>query len=227
MSMNLDAAASAASQQALVSPEIRFAPDHTRPPIKLGILASGSGSNFETIAQAIAQNDLNAQIQIMIYNNPGAQAADRADRLKIPSVLLNHREWPSREAFDAKIVETLQSYDVEWLIMAGWMRRVTQGLLDAFPRRILNIHPSLLPSFPGVRAVEQALASGAQVAGCTVHYVELEVDSGPIVMQAVVPILPSDDVDSLHARIQAQEHYIYPRAIALAIGQGAIASSGD
>ena len=101
--------------------------------------------------------------------------------------------------------------------MAGWMRRVTQVLIDAFPRRILNIHPSLLPSFPGVRAVEQALAAGVKFSGCTVHFVELEVDSGPIVIQAVVPVLPDDTAKTLQARIQVQEHRIFPAAIALAI----------
>lgn len=222
MKAHSDSSPVSETPSALVSPTIQFTPDFNAPPLKLGILASGSGSNFETIAQAIAQKNLNAQIQVMIYNNPGAKAAERADRLKIPSVLLNHRGWTDREAFDATIVETLQQYEVEWVVMAGWMRRVTQTLIDAFPKRMLNIHPSLLPSFPGVRGVEQALEAGVRVTGCTVHYVELKVDSGPIIIQAVVPVLPNDDPASLHARIQVQEHHIYPRAIALATGQGTI-----
>jgi phosphoribosylglycinamide formyltransferase 1 len=187
-------------------------------PLKLGIMASGSGSNFECIAQAIASGELNAHIQVMVYNRPEAKAADRADRLGIPRVLLNHKDYPSREALDGAIVTVMQDHQVDWIIMAGWMRVVTQVLIQAFPRRILNIHPSLLPSFPGVRAVEQALTSGVKVAGCTVHYVELEVDSGPIIIQAAVPVLPDDTAETLHARIQVQEHLIYPRGIALAAG---------
>ncbi|GAB4381468.1 MAG: phosphoribosylglycinamide formyltransferase [Elainellaceae cyanobacterium] len=204
----------------LVSPQISL-PLSTLPPqpLKLGILASGSGSNFETIAQAIASKELNAQIQVMVYNKPSAKAAERADRLGIPKVLLNHREYPSREALDQAIIQVMQQQQVEWIIMAGWMRIVTEVLINAFPRRILNIHPSLLPSFPGVNAVEQALAAKVKITGCTVHFAELEVDRGPIVMQAAVPVFPDDTSKTLHARIQAQEHLIYPRAIALAASQ--------
>jgi phosphoribosylglycinamide formyltransferase 1 len=185
-------------------------------PLKLGVMASGSGSNFAAIAEAITNQQLNARIQVLIYNNPGAKVAERADRWQIPTVLLNHREFESREALDDKIVKTLHQFDVEWVIMAGWMRRVTQVLIDAFPDRILNIHPSLLPSFPGIRAVEQAFNAGVKISGCTVHLVRLEVDSGPIIQQAAVPVLPNDTVETLQARIQVQEHRIYPQAIALA-----------
>lgn len=193
--------------------------DFSTPPLKLGVMASGSGSNFESIAQAIVKQDLNAQINILVYNNPNAKAADRAARFGIPSVLLNHREFPSREALDEAIVEVMQQHQVDIIIMAGWMRVVTQVLINAYPRRILNIHPSLLPSYPGVRAIEQALSAGVKITGCTVHYVELEVDSGPIIIQAAVPILPDDTAETLHARVQVQEHIIYPRAIALAASQ--------
>jgi phosphoribosylglycinamide formyltransferase-1 len=185
-------------------------------PLKLGVLASGSGSNFEAIAQSIQQQELNAQIQVLVYNQPTAQAAHRADRFGIPKVLLNHREFTSREALDQTIISVLREHQVEWVIMAGWMRVVTPVLIDAFPDRILNLHPSLLPSFPGIRAVEQALVAGGRITGCTVHLVRPEVDSGPILMQAAVPILPDDTPETLHARIQVQEHRIFPRAIALA-----------
>lgn len=185
-------------------------------PLKLGVMASGSGSNLEAIAQAITNQQLHAQIQVVVYNNPAAKVAARADRLGIPKVLLNHRSFPSREALDQAIIDTLRQYQVEWVIMAGWMRIVTQVLVAAFPKRILNIHPSLLPSFPGSRAIEQALAAQVKITGCTVHFVELEVDSGPIVIQAAVPVLPDDTPDTLHRRIQVQEHRIFPRAIALA-----------
>lgn len=190
-------------------------------PLRLGIMASGSGSNFETIAQAIADGKMNAKIQVVIYNNPDAKVVQRAEKFKVPAVLLNHRNFKKREELDTKIVETFQSYDVEWVIMAGWMRIITQVLLDAFPNRVINIHPSLLPSFPGIHGVEQALKAGVKVTGCTVHLACLEVDSGPIIMQAAVPILPDDTPETLHARIQIQEHIIYPQAIVLAAAKEA------
>ena len=188
-------------------------------PLKLGILASGSGSNMEAIAQAIADQQLNAKIQVVVYNNPHAKVVERADRLAVPKQLLNHREYASREALDQAIIQTMQQHEVEWIIMAGWMRVVTQVLINAFPRRILNIHPSLLPSFPGAHAIEQAIAAQVKITGCTVHLVELVVDSGPILMQAAVPVLPDDTPQTLHQRIQVQEHYIFPRAIAIAAQQ--------
>ncbi|MBD2256796.1 phosphoribosylglycinamide formyltransferase [Pseudanabaena sp. FACHB-2040] len=200
----------------IISPPLPDSLPEFDSPLRLGILASGSGSNMEAIAQAIQSGWLQAQIQVVIYNNPQAHVAQRAQQWDIPSMLLNHRHFASREALDEQIIQTLQAYEVDWVIMAGWMRRVTEVLIGAFPRRVLNIHPSLLPSFPGIRAVEQALQAGAKVAGCTVHYVELEVDSGPIVMQAAVPVLPGDTPETLQARIQQQEHRIYPVAIALA-----------
>ncbi len=190
-------------------------------PVRLGILASGSGSNFEAIATAIEQGVLNARIEIVIYNNPGAKVAQRAQRLGISAQLLDHRTFESREALDDAIAAALTAADVDWVIMAGWMRRVTERLISAFPQQILNIHPSLLPSFPGVRAVEQALSAGVKIAGCSVHYVELVVDSGPIVMQAAVPVRSDDSVATLQARIQVQEHRIFPEAIALAIHMAA------
>lgn len=183
----------------------------------LGILASGSGSNFEAVAQAIKNKQLNAQIQVLIYNNPDAYAATRAANWNIPAILLNHRDYKSREDFDAEIVRTLQKYNVEWVVMAGWMRIVTQVLIHAYTDKIINIHPSLLPSFKGARAIEQALASGVKIAGCTVHIVRLEVDDGPILMQAAVPIYKDDTTETLHQRIQIEEHRILPAAISLAI----------
>jgi phosphoribosylglycinamide formyltransferase 1 len=183
--------------------------------LRLGILASGNGSNLESIAQSIAHQNLPAQIQVLVYNNPNAIAAERADRLGIPKVLHNHRDFANREMLDAAIVETFHQHQVEWVIMAGWMRVVTPVLIDAFPNQILNIHPSLLPSFPGVRAIEQALAAGVKITGCTVHRVIAAVDSGEILIQAAVPVLADDTPESLGKRIQVQEHIIFPRAIGL------------
>jgi phosphoribosylglycinamide formyltransferase-1 len=206
------------STASLISPQIQNALNQSTP-LQLGIMASGSGSNFEAVAQAIKDGQLNAQIQVLIYNNPDAYAAVRASNWNVPAVLLNHRDYSSREEFDRQIVQTLRQYDVDWVIMAGWMRLVTEVLIDAFTNKIINIHPSLLPSFKGSRAVEQALASGVKIAGCTVHLVSLEMDSGPILMQAAVPVLQGDTPETLHARIQVQEHRILPQAIALAAKQ--------
>jgi phosphoribosylglycinamide formyltransferase 1 len=204
---------------AIISPPLSMAWPRFGQPLRLGVMASGSGSNLEAIARSIQRGDLHAQIRVVLYNNPGAGVAERANRLGLPTVLLNHRHYPSREALDQAIVQALGAHGVDWVVMAGWMRCVTTVLIDAFPRRVLNIHPSLLPSFPGLRAVEQALAAGVKVAGCTVHQVELAVDSGPVVMQAAVPVEPGDTPATLQARIQVQEHRIYPAAIALAAAE--------
>jgi phosphoribosylglycinamide formyltransferase-1 len=199
----------------LISPDVHSYQVSSLQPLKLGIMASGNGSNFEVIAQAIADGKINAQIQVLIYNNPGAKAAARAEKWGVEAVLLNHRDYKNREKFDHQIVQTLQKYDVAFVVMAGWMRLVTQVLIDAFPHRMINIHPSLLPSFKGVQAVEQALAAKVKITGCTVHLVSLEVDSGEILIQAAVPVLPDDTSETLNARIQVQEHMILPMAISL------------
>lgn len=202
----------------LLSPTIDW-PSLTYPKLRLGILASGNGSNFEAIMDSIERSDLKATVNSVICNNPDAKVLKRATQRAIPTTLLNHRDFKSREALDQAIIDALIKHDVDWVIMAGWMRRVTQHLIDAFHGRLLNIHPSLLPSFPGLHAVQQAVDAGVTIAGCTVHHVELAVDSGPIIMQAAVPVLSNDTETQLQARIQVQEHRIYPAAIALAAHQ--------
>jgi phosphoribosylglycinamide formyltransferase-1 len=200
--------------QTLISPPLPdslFVPGE---PLKLGVLASGSGSNFEAIAQAIQQQQLNAQIEVLIYNNPNAKVVERAQKYNVHTILLNHRHYKKREDLDQKIVETLKQFDVQLVVMAGWMRIVTPVLVDAFPQQMINLHPSLLPSFPGIHAVEQALKANVKITGCTVHFVEVAVDSGPIILQAAVPVLPEDTPDTLHGRIQVQEHQIMVGAIA-------------
>lgn len=215
--------ASESVSPALVSPgEVSLESLSSAPPLKLGIMASGTGSNFVAIADAITQHHLAAQIQVVIYNNPDAPVAQRAQERQIPSHLINHRHFSAREVFDQQIVDRLREADVDWVVMVGWMRRVTQVLIDAFPDRIINIHPSLLPSFPGIRAIEQALEHQVKISGCTVHVVHLEVDSGPILIQAAVPVYPEDTPDCLHRRIQVQEHRIIVQAIAQLI-QGRLA----
>lgn len=203
-------------QEGLTSPDLDLSELILARPLQLGIMASGSGSNFEAVAKAIADGQLNAEIKVLIYNNPQAKVRLRGEKYQIPTVLIDHRKYSQREDLDCAIVNTLQEYGVEWVVMAGWMRVVTQVLLAAFSDRVINIHPSLLPSFKGIRAIEQALQAGVTITGCTVHLVNLEVDSGKILMQAAVPILPDDTPETLHARIQIQEHDILPKAIALA-----------
>lgn len=203
------------STSCLISPAIPSPLFVEGTPLKIGVLASGSGTNFEAIAQAIQDQQLNAQIQVLIYNNPDAKVIERAQRFGVKTILLNHRHYKKREDLDRDIVKTLKEHDVDWIVFAGWMRIVTQVLVDAFPQKIINLHPSLLPSFPGIRGVEQALEAKVKITGCSVHLVELEVDSGPILMQAAVPILPDDTPETLHARIQVQEHKILIGAISL------------
>jgi len=181
---------------------------------QLGILASGNGSNFQAIATAINEHKICAQIGVVIYNNPHAFVQLRAQKLGIPAVLLDHRQFASREDLDYAILQTLQKYHIDLVIMAGWMRIVTPVLISAYSDRILNIHPSLLPSFPGNRAVQQALDYGVKITGCTVHLVIPEVDRGKILAQAAVSVLPDDTVETLQNRIHAVEHEIYPQAIA-------------
>lgn len=203
----------------LVSPDISSQTPQLEQPLSLGVMASGSGTNFEALADAIAQQRLNAKIQVLIYNIPDAKVKERADKWGIPAVLLNHRKFKHREDLDHAIVDILHQYQVKWVIMAGWMRIITPVLLNAFPDHVINIHPSLLPSFRGLHAVEQALAAKVKITGCTVHLASNEVDSGPILIQAAVPVLPNDTPETLHARIQIQEHRIFPEGILIAAKQ--------
>lgn len=204
------------TESALRSPDLTPAAIPQPQPLQLGVLASGKGSNLEAICNAIAAGDLNAEVRVLAYNNPTAKAAERARARQIPAELCNHRDYDNRADFDRAVIEILQRYNADWIVMAGWMRIVTEVLVEAYRDRLINIHPSLLPSFKGARAVEQALTAGAKITGCTAHLVRLEVDSGPILLQAAVPVLPEDTLESLHARIQVQEHKILPAAIALA-----------
>jgi phosphoribosylglycinamide formyltransferase 1 len=200
----------------LVSPQLSTLSQVESLPLQLGVMASGSGTNFAAVAKAIAEGQLNAEIKVVIYNNPHAKVKERAEEFAIPAILVDHRAYQSRENLDQEIVALLQTHGVDWVVMAGWMRITTQVLLDGYPNRVINIHPSLLPSFKGIKAIEQALRAKVKITGCTVHLVSLEVDSGEIIMQAAVPVFEDDTLDTLHARIQAQEHRILPQAIAIA-----------
>ena len=182
-------------------------------PLRIGVMASGNGSNFEALEQTIRRGDLNADIRLLVVNKPGCGAQQRAERLGIDSAVLDHRLFPDRKTLDQQLVEHFRAAQVEAVVMAGWMRIVTPVLIDGFAGRLLNIHPSLLPSFKGMDAVGQALSAGVRISGCTVHLVSEELDAGPIVVQAAVPVFESDDHAKLAARIREQEHVLLPEAL--------------
>lgn len=185
-------------------------------PARLGVLASGSGSNLQALLDACAAGALQAQVAVVICNVAGARCLERARGAGVPTVLLPHQGL-KREEYDTKLVAALQEHGVELVCLAGFMRIITAALLRAFPDRVLNIHPALLPSFPGMHGARQALQAGVRVAGCTVHFVDEGTDTGPILVQAAVPVLPDDTEESLQARIHAQEHTAYVRAVRLVL----------
>jgi phosphoribosylglycinamide formyltransferase-1 len=193
--------------------------------LRLGVLASGGGTNLQAIIDRCRNTSIPAQIAVVIANNPDAGALDRARQAGIPARCINHRDFSGREAFDTALVTALQEAEVDLVVLAGFMRIITRVMLEAFPLRIINIHPALLPAFPGLHVQQQAIDYGARFSGCTVHYVDGGVDTGPIIIQAVVPVLPGDTADSLAARILEQEHSIYPRAIQL-IAEGRVRVDG-
>jgi phosphoribosylglycinamide formyltransferase-1 len=183
--------------------------------IKIGVLASGSGTNLQAIIDTIEKGTLPAEIACVLSNNSTAFALERAKRHGIPSLHIDHRIFTSREAYDSALVETLHEYGVELVILAGFMRIITPVLLNAFPAAVMNIHPALLPAFPGLHAQKQALDYGVKVTGCTVHFVDPGTDTGPIIIQSAVPVTEGDSEESLSARILVEEHRIYPEAIRL------------
>jgi phosphoribosylglycinamide formyltransferase 1 len=191
----------------------------SRPP-RIAVLISGRGSNLQSILDAIAAGRLAASLSVVIANRAQAPGLERARQAGVEALYLNPRDHADRDAYDAAIVDVLRARDVALVCLAGYMRLVGAPLLDAFPQRILNIHPSLLPSFRGLDAQRQALAHGVKIAGATVHLVTSALDDGPIVMQAAVPVLDADTVETLSARILAEEHRIYPAAIGVVLGGG-------
>jgi phosphoribosylglycinamide formyltransferase 1 len=197
----------------------------SRPPVevesesraRLGILVSGRGSNLQSIIDAVAVGEIDATITVVISNRADAHALQRARDAGIEALYVSSRAFADRDACDSAIADLLLARRVTLVCLAGFMRLVGQPLLDAFPQRILNIHPSLLPAFPGLDAQRQALDYGVQVTGATVHLVTSELDGGPIVLQAAVPVHPDDTIESLSARVLLQEHRIYPEAIRMVL----------
>jgi phosphoribosylglycinamide formyltransferase-1 len=181
--------------------------------IAIGILVSGSGSNLQSIIDHIEAGTLAADIKIVISNNPDAYSLERCRQHHIPCVVVDHHHFGSREEYDGRLIEILKASDVELVVLAGFMRILTPGFFQAFPLRVMNIHPALLPSFPGVHSQQAAVDYGVKFSGCTVHFADEGVDSGPIIIQAVVPVHEDDTAETLGARILQEEHRIYPQAI--------------
>ncbi len=178
--------------------------------ITLGVLVSGGGTNLQAVLDAIASKALDARVAVVISNVAGAGALARAEGRGVPTCVIDHKAFADRASFDAALVAELRARGVDYVVLAGFMRIVTETLLDAFPMRVVNVHPALLPAFPGVDGQDQALHYGVRVAGCTVHFVDAGTDTGPILAQAVVPVLETDDEASLRARILEKEHALLP-----------------
>nr|ADC35997.1 putative trifunctional purine biosynthesis protein [uncultured bacterium 259] len=187
---------------------------------RIAVLISGRGSNLQALIDAVADGRLDAAIAVVISNRPDAQGLERARAAGIPTVTINHREYPTREAFEDVLVAELRAREVALVCLAGFMRLLGRTFLDAFPNRILNIHPSLLPAFPGVDAQRQAWTHGAKVAGATVHFVTGELDGGPIIRQSAIAVRDEDTPETLAARILEEEHRIYPEAVSLVLDGG-------
>ncbi len=184
--------------------------------IKVGVLVSGRGSNLQAIIDNIGNGALSAEIAVVISDQHDAYALERARKHNVSGIHVSARDYKGkRDEYDALLVKELQKHGVELVVLAGFMRIITPTLLKAFPQRVLNIHPALLPSFPGLHVQKAALEHGVKFSGCTVHFVDEGMDTGPIIIQAVVPILDNDTEDSLSGRILQQEHTIYSRAIQL------------
>jgi len=184
-------------------------------PLAIGVLVSGSGTNLQAIIDQCEAGTINGRVVCVISNRADAYALQRAEKHGIAAIHVNHRDFSSREEYDTKLVALLREHGVQLVVLAGFMRIVTSVLLDAFPHAVMNIHPALLPSFPGLHAQQQALDYGVKVSGCTVHFVDTGCDTGPIILQAVVPVLETDDEAALSARIHREEHRLYPEAVRL------------
>ncbi|MEW6296239.1 MAG: phosphoribosylglycinamide formyltransferase [Thermodesulfobacteriota bacterium] len=194
--------------------------------LPIGVLISGSGTNLQAIIDAIARGALDAEIRVVISNRGDAYGLTRAQHHHLPTQVISHRDFATREAFETELIKRLQDARVDLVVLAGFMRVLSPVFIRAFPQRIMNIHPSLLPAFPGIHAQRRALERGVRIAGATVHFVDEEVDHGPIIIQAAVPVYADDTEDTLSARILAQEHRIYPRAIQL-FAEGRIEVRGN
>ncbi len=194
--------------------------------MKVGVLASGSGTNLQALIDAAARGELGpARLTVVGANLAGCGALERAAKAGIPTFVRSHKDFADREAFDRALLDELRRHEVETVVLAGFMRILTPAFLSAFPGRVLNIHPALLPSFPGTHAQKQAFDYGVRFSGCTVHFVDSGTDTGPIIAQAAVPVLDSDDEEALRLRILAEEHRLFP-AVLRALAEGRVSLQG-
>ncbi|MDO5536638.1 MAG: phosphoribosylglycinamide formyltransferase [Desulfovibrionaceae bacterium] len=195
--------------------------------LPIAIVASGNGTNAQAMIDLMKAGVLDVDIRLIFCNRPGAKVLARAEAAGIPSMMVDHKAYASREEFDRVMAKALQDSGAEIIVLAGYMRLLTEDFLKAFPRRVVNLHPSLLPAFGGgVHAGPDALAYGVKITGCTVHFVDMKVDSGPVIIQAAVPCSAEDDEDSLMTRIHEMEHRIYPQALQW-LAEGRLSISGD
>lgn len=188
-------------------------------PLRLAVLASGRGSNLQALVDAGERGEMGGTVALVVSDNPGSYALERAKNHGIPSRVIERKGFASRQAFDLELANIVEVSGVDMVALAGFMRIISPAFLSRFPGKVINIHPSLLPAFPGLDAQKQALEYGVKISGCTVHYVDEGVDTGPIIIQSAVPVLPGDTVERLSERILEQEHIIYPKAVTM-IAQG-------
>ncbi len=181
---------------------------------KIAVFASGNGSNFQAIIDAIGRREINASVVLMVCDQPDAPVIGRAARAGVPLLVVRRRDFPDKRAFEARILAACREAAVDFIFLAGYMRLLGKTLLNAYPHRIVNIHPALLPSFTGLDAIGQALRKGVKITGVTIHYVDEGMDSGPIIAQAAVPVKDHDTLATLEARIHQTEHRLYPQTIA-------------
>jgi len=189
--------------------------------LKVGVLISGRGSNLQALLDACADPAFPAEIALVISNVPGAHGLDRAEKAGVPTLTIDHKDFPDRASFDARMDQSLRAAGIELVCLAGFMRLLSDGFVEGWRGRMINIHPSLLPSFKGLRTHAQALAAGVKLHGCTVHYVTPSLDDGPIIAQGAVPVLEGDSEESLAERVLAVEHRIYPLALRMIAEGGA------
>jgi len=199
----------------IISPEItefrKFSPK-----LKIGVLASGKGTNFQELINLSEKGELDIDIKILITNKEDAGCIKRAENFEIPHKIIRGRDFAQKELFELEIINTLNNFEVELIVMAGWMKIVTPFFINKFKNKIINIHPSLLPAYKGGSAIKDSILKGSKITGCSVHFVEEEVDSGALIMQAALSIRDDDDIESLSKRIQMLEHKILPHSISLA-----------
>mgnify|MGYP001307677355 CR=1 FL=1 len=196
----------------IISPEIsefrRFSPK-----LKIGVLASGKGTNFQELINLSEKEELDIDIKVLITNKDDAGCIERAENSEIPYKIVRSKDFPEKELFELEIINTLIKYDVELIVMAGWMKIVTPYFINKFKNKIINIHPSILPAYKGGSAIKDSILNGSKITGCSVHFVEEEVDSGSLIMQAALSITEDDDFESLSKKIQILEHKILPHSI--------------